>query len=164
MSSVSQNDLFGGFPHPPFDHDDGDKFKTTSFFTSTTEVVFYSSTEISGTPTSILRTETSTTVLPTVVPVHFHKSPNRLATPNAGLAQFDDGMPLTVIFLKVSGCSRSGDCRPHLVGGCHRRSRSRCLASPLAASAPACPGPYSMAHVCWLLAGAGNAPGVRATF
>jgi len=96
MSSVSQIDLFAN--HPPFDHDDGDKFRRTSLFTTTTEVVFYSSTEISGTPTSILKTETTKTVLPTVVPNHFHRSPSRLATPNSGLVQLDDGMPLTVLF------------------------------------------------------------------
>jgi hypothetical protein len=79
MSSVSQIDLFAH--HRPFDHDNDDKFKKTSLFTTDTEVVFYSSTEISGTPTSILITGTTKTVLPTVVPNHFHRSPNRLATP-----------------------------------------------------------------------------------
>jgi hypothetical protein len=161
MSSVSQIDLFGN--HRPFDHDDDDKFKKTSSFTTTTEVVSYSLTEISGRQTSIPITETKTTILPTVVPIHSHRSPNRLAIPNSGLAQLDGGMPLTVLFWLIKVCSRSGDCRPHLVGGCHHRSRSRCLASPLAASASACPGSYSMADVCWFLAGAGNAPGVRAT-
>ena len=95
MSSVSHIDLFGN--HRPFGHDD-DRFKRTSLFTTTTEVVFYSLTEISGTPTSIPITETTATVLPTVVPVHSHRSQNRLATPNSGLAQPDDGMPLTVLF------------------------------------------------------------------
>jgi hypothetical protein len=96
MSSVSQTGLFDH--HRPFDHDDDDKFKRISLFTTTTEEVFYSPTEISGTQTSIPITRTTTMVLPTVVPVHPHKFPIRLVTPNSGLAQLDDGMPLTVLF------------------------------------------------------------------
>jgi hypothetical protein len=98
MSSVSPIDLFAyQSHHRPFDHDH-DKFKKTSSFTAATKVVFYASTEISGTPTSVLKTETIRTVLPTVLPVHDHKFPNRLASPPPGLTQLDDGMLLTVFF------------------------------------------------------------------
>ncbi len=101
MSSASQIDLFdhhGPFEHGHGDDGDGDRFKKTSSITITTETTFYSLTEISGTPTSIPIKETITTVLPTVVPAHSHKSPNRSATPNSGLTQLDDDMPLTVFF------------------------------------------------------------------
>ena len=98
MSSFSQIDLFAH--HRPFDHDndDHDKFKSTSLFTTTTEVVSYSLAEISGKQTSMPITETIATVLPTVVPLHSHRSPNRLATRNSRLVQVDDDMPLTVLF------------------------------------------------------------------
>ncbi len=99
MSSVSPIDLFATQSHHHlFDHHHH-KFKKTSSFTVATKVVFYASTEISGTPTSILKTETIRTVLPTVLPVHVHKSPNRSASPPSGLTQLDDSMLLTV-FLK----------------------------------------------------------------
>lgn len=98
MSSVSQIDLFAD--HRPFGHDkdDNSRFKTTSLLTTTTEVVSYSLTEISGVQTSIPITKKIPTVLPTVVPVHSHRSPNRSATPNSGLPQFDDGIHLAVLF------------------------------------------------------------------
>jgi hypothetical protein len=97
MSGVRQIDLFGKHP-PGHDNDDDDRSKRTSSFTTTSEVVSYSLTEISGTQTSIPITKTTTKVLPTLVPVHSHRYPNRSATPNSGLTQLDDGMPLTVRF------------------------------------------------------------------
>ena len=77
MFSVSRADFFE--PHHPFFHDNGDddKFKTSSF-TIATEVVFFSRTLISGTPTSIPITETIQTVVPTVVPAHVFNSPNSI--------------------------------------------------------------------------------------
>lgn len=98
MSSFSRVDLFAH--RRPFGHDnddDDDRFKKSSSFTTTSETVFFSLTEISGTETSILITETATVVLPTVVSVHPHRSPNRSATPNSGLAQLDGGMFLTIL-------------------------------------------------------------------
>jgi hypothetical protein len=70
---------------------------------------------------------------------------------------------LTFFFLEKV-CSRGGDCGPHLISGCRHRYRSRLLTPSLAASESTYPAPYSLAHVRWLLAGTGNAPGVRDTF
>ena len=107
LSFHSPDDCMSSFSqvlahHRPFNHndddDDGRFKKTTSLFTITTEVVSYSLTEISGAQTSIPITVTTTTVQPTVVPVQFHRFPNRLATSNSGLAQLDDGMPLIIFF------------------------------------------------------------------
>lgn len=94
MSGVSKIDFSGHGHHD----DDDDRPKTTSLFTITTDIVSYSPAEISGTQTSIPITLKTTTVLSTVVPFHSHRLPNtRLATPNSGLAQLNDDMPLTVL-------------------------------------------------------------------
>lgn len=97
ISYVSQIDFNSqAQDHNHHDHDDDDK--KTSSFTTTTTFTTYSTTEIAGRPTSILTTETSTVFGSTLVPVHLHKSPNRLETPNPGLAQLDDDIPLTALF------------------------------------------------------------------
>ena len=97
MSGVRQIDLLRSHL-PGHGDDDDDRFKRPSSFTTTTEVVSYSLTEISGTQTSIPITKTATKVLPTLVPVHSHSPPNRSATPHSGLAQLDESMPLTIRF------------------------------------------------------------------